>query len=73
MDSKSSYLNSFLAELDKKFEAIFDAIDLPNIDLAILKLRCARYSRQFDKQAARQEPSPRGGRVRHGVKLRRIK
>jgi len=34
MDSKSSYVNNFLAELDKKFDAIFDAIDLPNIDLA---------------------------------------
>jgi len=34
MDSKSSYVNSFLAELDKKFEAIFNAIDLPNTDLA---------------------------------------
>ena len=34
MDSKSAYLNSFLAELDKKFETIFDAIDLPSIDLA---------------------------------------
>jgi len=39
----------------------------------MLKLRCARYNRQFDKLGSQQEPSPRGNRVRHGVKLRRIK
>jgi len=35
----------------------------------MLKSRCARYNRQFDKLGTQQERSPRGNRVRYGVVL----
>ncbi len=62
--------NKFICHIRLKRSGVWWRVDRAN---NILKLRCARYNRQFDKLAAQQEPSPRGGRVRHGVKLRRIK
>ena len=39
----------------------------------ILKLRCARYNGKLDQLSVKNDPAPRGKRVRHGVKLRLIK